>query len=72
MVRLAASNWSMWEDICRTNYDQITVALDEVIREMDGVRSNVAGGEFDGLRAAFEEGNELVRRLRSTGIKKVS
>jgi prephenate dehydrogenase len=66
MVRLAASSWSMWEDICRTNADQIAVALDEVISEMDGVRSSVAGGEFDGLRAVFEEANELVRRLRSS------
>lgn len=62
MVRLAASRWPMWEDICRTNADEITVALDEVISEMEAARASVAGGEFDGLRSAFEEANDLVRR----------
>lgn len=59
MVRLAASRWPMWEDICRTNTDEITIALDEVISEMEAARSSVAGGEFEGLRAAFEEANNL-------------
>lgn len=61
MVRLAASRWPMWEDICRTNADEIAIALDEVISEMEAARSSVAGGEFEGLRAAFEEANNLLR-----------
>lgn len=63
MVRLAASRWEMWEDICRTNTDQITVALDEVISEIEAVRLSIAAGEIDGVRAAFEAANRIVDRL---------
>jgi prephenate dehydrogenase len=66
MVRLAASRWPMWADICRTNADEIAVALDEVISEMEAARSSVAGGEFESISAAFEEANDLVRRVGST------
>lgn len=62
IVRLAASRWPMWEDICRTNADEITTALDEVISEMEAARSSVAGGDFEGIRADFEAANDLVRR----------
>lgn len=65
MVRLAASGWPMWEDICRTNADEITIALDEVISEIEAARSSVAGGDFEGIRAAFEAANDLVRRQGS-------
>jgi len=59
MVRLAASRWSMWEDICKTNADEIALALDEVITEMEATRASIAGGDFDGLGAAFDEANAL-------------
>ena len=65
MVRLAASRWPMWEDICRTNADEITIALDELISEIEAARSNIEGGELDGMRSAFEEANDLVRQLGS-------
>ena len=65
MVRLAASRWPMWEDICRTNADEITIALDELISEIEAARSNIGGGELDGMRSAFEEANDLVRQLGS-------
>jgi prephenate dehydrogenase len=71
MIRLAASRWPMWEDICRTNADEISDALDEVISEMEASRSSVAGGEVDGMRAAFEEANGLARLSGSAGIAKV-
>jgi prephenate dehydrogenase len=57
MVRLAASRWSMWEDICRTNADEITLALDEVISEMEAARASIASGDFEGMGAAFGEAN---------------
>jgi prephenate dehydrogenase len=69
MVRLAASRWPMWEDICRTNADEITLALDEVISEMEAARSSIAGGEFDSEGAAFEEAGDLVRQVSSIGIR---
>lgn len=60
MVRLAASRWSVWEDICRTNADEITFALDEVIGEIEAARSSIASGDFDGVGAAFDEANRLI------------
>jgi prephenate dehydrogenase len=65
MVRLAASRWPMWEDICRTNSDEITLALDEVITEMEAARASIASGGFEGVGAAFEEANRFVSRARS-------
>ncbi len=67
MIRLAASPWSMWEHICRTNADEITHALDEVISELEGARASIASGDFDGLGAAFDEGNKLAVRSAGPG-----
>jgi prephenate dehydrogenase len=67
MVRLAASRWSVWEDICRTNADEITLALDEVIGEIEAVRSSITSGDFDGVGTAFDEANRLTNQLRSPG-----
>jgi prephenate dehydrogenase len=57
MVRLAASRWSIWEDICRTNADEITLALDEVISELEAARASIASGDFEEVGAAFSEAN---------------
>ena len=65
MVRLAASRWSVWEDICRTNSDEIALALDELIGELEATRSSIGSGGFDTLRVSFEEANAFVRRLGS-------
>jgi len=72
MVRLAASRWPMWEDICRTNADEITLALDEVISEMEAARSSLASGDFDGLGDAFKEANILVDRSAVPGDREES
>jgi prephenate dehydrogenase len=66
MARLAASRWSVWEDICRTNADEITSALDEVIGEMEAVRSSISSGDFAAVGAAFGEANGLIARFQST------
>lgn len=60
MVRLAASRWSVWEDICRTNADEIAAALDEVISEMEDARSNIASGDFEGIASKFKEANAML------------
>lgn len=60
MVRLAASRWSVWEDICRTNADEIAVALDEVISEIEGARSSIASGDFEGIASEFKEANAML------------
>ena len=60
MVRLAASRWSVWEDICRTNADEIAAALDEVISEIEGARSSIASGDFEGIASKFKEANAML------------
>jgi len=72
MVRLAASRWSMWEDICRTNAAEITLALDEVISEIEAARSSITSGDFDSVGAAFEEANSLADRSRPPGDREDS
>ena len=70
MARLAGSRWSVWEDICRTNADEITSALDEVIGEMEAVRSSISSGDFDAVGAAFGEANGLMGRFQSTSKRR--
>ena len=70
MVRLAASRWSVWEDICRTNSDEITLALDEVIGEIEAARSSITSGDFDGVGAVFDEANRLIHQSWSPGDPK--
>jgi prephenate dehydrogenase len=64
IVRLAASQWSVWEDICRTNADEITLALDELIGEMEAVRSSIGTGDLDGTGKAFGDANALIENKR--------
>jgi prephenate dehydrogenase len=66
ILRLAASRWSVWEDICKTNADEITAALDEVIAEMGAIRSAMASGDFAAVGAAFGDANGLMRLLRTS------
>lgn len=61
MTRLAGSSWSVWEDICRTNADEISLALDEVIVEMESIKAALADGSFSTLARAFEQANEFSR-----------
>ena len=61
MVRLAGSRWSVWEDICRTNADEISLALDDVIGEIEATRSSISSGNFEDLGGAFELANDLVK-----------
>jgi prephenate dehydrogenase len=67
MTRLAASSWSVWEDVCRTNADEIRGALDEIIMEIESMRAALAEGSLSTLRSAFERANDLSRdRVRRT------
>lgn len=65
MSRLAGSRWPVWEDICRTNADEITTALDELIGRMDAIRSSIASGDFAAVGSAFGDANELMRRFHA-------
>jgi prephenate dehydrogenase len=65
-LRLAASRWSVWEDICKTNADEITAALDDAIDEMRAIRSAMASGDFGAVGEAFDDANDLMRLLRTS------
>lgn len=69
MSRLAGSRWPVWEDICRTNADEITMALDELIDRMEAIRSSIASGDFAAVGSAFDEANELVRRFQMNSTR---
>src|SRR5262249_17660570 len=49
MTRLAQSNWSVWEDICKTNADEITASLDEVLGEIEAIKKAVSLGDINTL-----------------------
>jgi prephenate dehydrogenase len=66
MTRLAESGWSVWEDICRTNSDEITSALDEAIAQIEAVRMAISSGDFSGAGDMFRAAGEVTRRLRES------
>jgi prephenate dehydrogenase len=53
MTRIAAGHPGIWPDICAENRDAITDTLDRLIQELGRVRSEVAGGDRDGLLATL-------------------
>ena len=61
-VRLAGSPYAVWRDICLTNADNITRALDRVAQAIDYLRSNLTTHE---LEDEFASANELYKILRS-------
>lgn len=69
MTRLAASQWSVWRDICETNRDEIIYALGELADELGALRGALEDGRSEDLGRAFEEANRFVSRLteRATG-----
>ena len=65
MTRLAKSKWSVWEDICRTNGDEITSALDELIAEIGALRGSISRGDFRTAREAFRTANDFIQQLNA-------
>jgi prephenate dehydrogenase len=61
-VRLAGSPYTVWRDICLTNTDNITRALDRVSQAIDYLRTNLTTRE---LEDEFASANELYKILRS-------
>lgn len=66
MTRLAESRWSVWEDICRTNSDEITSALDDAITQLEAVRTAISSGDFSSVGDMFSAAGEVARRLRGS------
>jgi prephenate dehydrogenase len=63
MTRLAESVWSVWEDICRTNADEITSGLDELIARIGALRGAISSGDFETTREAFRTANDFMQQL---------
>ena len=63
MTRLAASHWSVWEDILRTNGDEISGALVEFSRVLEVARAATANADSARLQEAFGAANEFIRRV---------
>jgi prephenate dehydrogenase len=56
-IRLAASRWSVWSDICRTNPDEIDLALGRVIGEIESLRNKIKTRDFESLGESFKAGS---------------
>ena len=71
-IRLAGSSWSVWEDICRSNSVEITLALDELMSEIREMRNNISSANFEPVSQAFKEANQLSSLLpgSSAAIKR--
>ncbi|MGA9768649.1 MAG: prephenate dehydrogenase/arogenate dehydrogenase family protein [Blastocatellia bacterium] len=65
MTRLAASNWSMWEDICRTNGDEIVCALDQFSESICSAREAIRNGDFAKVQEAFRVANRFMDRFQA-------
>jgi prephenate dehydrogenase len=66
MSRLGASRWTVWEDICATNADEISAALGEIIRQLELFRSGLDRGDLSALRDGFRTANEFIKRYHGT------
>src|SRR6266404_3295399 len=66
MTRLAESRWSVWEDICRTNSDEVTSALDDAIAHLEAIRTAISSGDFSSVGDMFSAAGESARRLRES------
>ncbi|HMG34805.1 MAG TPA: prephenate dehydrogenase/arogenate dehydrogenase family protein [Blastocatellia bacterium] len=63
MTRLAQSHWSVWEDICKSNADEITASLDEVLGEIEAIKKAVQLGDLNTLHDMFDAANDVIRRF---------
>jgi len=63
MTRLAASHWSVWEDICATNGDEIAGELGRIIALLESLRDELAAGQVEQTGQAFRRAAAFVRGL---------
>jgi prephenate dehydrogenase len=59
-LRLAGSDYSVWRDICLTNSDNVSHALDRLAQAIDHLRTHLASRE---LESEFRAANELYKSL---------
>jgi len=58
MVRLAASRWSMWGDICKTNGDNIAPVLVELAHRIESFGNDLASGRLAELEQEFGKASD--------------
>jgi prephenate dehydrogenase len=63
MLRLAGSPYSMWRDICLTNSENISRALDRVTQALDFLRTHLSSRD---LEQEFRGANELYKYLNKS------
>lgn len=65
MTRLALSSWPVWDDIFRTNADEIAAALREVVVEVDRIREAIESGDSATVARAFRTASEFAASVAS-------
>lgn len=60
-LRLAASPYGIWRDICLTNSDNIARALDRVVQTIDHLRTRLQSKD---LQESFDAANDLYKMLQ--------
>ncbi|MDW3218763.1 MAG: prephenate dehydrogenase/arogenate dehydrogenase family protein [Acidimicrobiales bacterium] len=68
MTRIAAGHPAIWPDICTQNQAAITDVLDELIRELSGLRDVVADGQGERLLDHLESARHARRNLPTTAL----
>ncbi|HZS48691.1 MAG TPA: prephenate dehydrogenase/arogenate dehydrogenase family protein [Blastocatellia bacterium] len=72
MTRLAASQWSVWGDICETNADNIAAGLEKLIASLTHLRTALSSGDGKTVSECFQQANESATLFRQTKIKPFS
>jgi prephenate dehydrogenase len=61
VTRLAESPYSVWRDICLTNFENIQGALDALIEKLEFMKRHLSDAE---LEREFQQASKLRERLR--------
>jgi prephenate dehydrogenase len=64
MTRLAASSFSIWRDIIKTNQPSIRESLHQLINQLQQVEEALDRKDYHQLRELFDEANRSVKLLR--------
>ncbi|HKV40063.1 MAG TPA: prephenate dehydrogenase/arogenate dehydrogenase family protein [Blastocatellia bacterium] len=70
-IRLAASQWGVWSDICQTNADNISASLTGLIQQIERIRNDLNAGEFESLGESFSDASRLAMAFlesRESGV----
>ena len=65
-TRVASGDPSMWRDICETNAEQISSALESYVEVLERIRALIAGGELDDLEALLGDAKKRRDDLLAT------